>query len=96
MGYTRGSLIRSTATFENASDVATDPTVVTVVYRPSDGTEVTKIYGTDGEVVKSATGVFYIDLAANSSGSWRVRWTGTGTVVAAVETSFVVDNSEFA
>ncbi|MEK9736192.1 MAG: hypothetical protein VW239_02585 [Candidatus Nanopelagicales bacterium] len=94
--YEQGSLVRATATFVNASDVNTDPTTVTVKYRVGSDAAVSKVYGTDAEVIKSATGIYYIDLTVGTSdGTWYVRWEGTGDVVAAVEASFGVKQSQF-
>lgn len=94
--FDQGTRIRSTATFTNAASANTDPDTVTVKYRVGTGTVTSKVYGTDVEVVKSATGIFYIDLdVGTSDGTWYVRWEGTGAVVAATETSFGVKQSQF-
>jgi hypothetical protein len=94
--FEQGTLIRSTATFTNAAGANTDPTTVTVRYRVGTDTVTTKVYVTDAAVIKSATGIFYIDLAVGAlDGTWHVRWEGTGAVVAAVEASFSVKPSQF-
>lgn len=94
--FEQGTRIRSTATFTNAAGTNTDPTTVTVKYRVGNGTVTTKVYVTDPEVVRSAAGIFYIDLDVGTArGMWHVRWEGTGAVVTAVESSFGVAGSEF-
>jgi len=96
--FEQGTRVRSTATFQNAAvpPVDADPTAVVVKYRVGSGEVTTKTYGVDNEVVKSATGIYYIDLdVAALDGTWYVRWSGTGTVVTAVESSFGVKQSQF-
>ncbi len=92
--YIVGQLVRCTATFKNSSDVNTDPTAVLVKYK-TPTTIVTKTYGIDAEVVKSATGIYYIDLTLNEEGTWTYRFEGTGAVVAAGETWLQVGDSAF-
>lgn len=81
---------RVTATFVNASNVNTDPTTVTFTVVEPDGTSTTYTYGTDVEVVKSATGIYYTDVLLSSTGRWSVTSRGTGTVADAETTEFIV------
>lgn len=92
--YTLGSQIRLTATFE-ISDTATDPTAVTFKVRAPSGTVTTYIYGTDAQLVKSATGVYYVDYTPAAEGIYAWRMAGTGTCVAAEEQQFTVKDSRF-
>ncbi len=60
-------------------------------YATPSGTITTLTSGTDAEVVKSATGVYYVDITTTQHGVYRTEWTGTGTVRAADGVEFTVD-----
>lgn len=92
--YTVGTQIRLTATFSDANTTPADPTVVTceVQCRPdADGT----IYSYPATISKSGTGVYYVDVTPTREAIWDYRWVGTGTVAAAGEGSFDVEDSRF-
>ena len=93
--YPVGSKVRSTCTFENSAGTDVDPTAVAVSYRTPGSAAVTKTYGTDVEVVKSATGIYYIDLDLDTAGEWRLRWAGTGSNKAAKEAQIYCEPSFF-
>jgi hypothetical protein len=46
-------------------------------------------------LVKSSTGVYYVDVDANAEGPWPVRFYSTGTGQAAEEDIFYVEDSRF-
>ena len=94
-GVDRDDLVRATATFANSAGTATDPTTVTVYVKNPAGTLSTYIYGTDAEVVKSATGIFYIDVDCNKAGEWHVRFKGTGAVAQTVRGIIRVETDPF-
>lgn len=94
--YKRDSQVRLTATFKNSSGTVTDPTTIKVKYKTPAGVETTKTYVTDAEVVRSSTGIYYIDLTLTQTGRWHYRWEGTGTIIATSEASLDVDASQFA
>jgi hypothetical protein len=87
--YDVGDAPRLTATFLNASGTPTDPTAVTFRVREPDGTVTAYVYGTDPELIKSSTGVYYVDWPCTQRQRHYVRFEGTGTVAAIVETEFV-------
>ena len=91
--YDLNDRVRCTGTF-TVSDVNTDPTAITFVYKVPSGTITTLTYGVDGALVKSATGVYYVDLDVSSAGSWYYVFRGTGACVAAVEGKFFVKVSD--
>lgn len=91
--YEKGETVRITGTF-TVSDVATDPTTVTLKVQNPAGTETTYTYAA-GEITKSATGVYYKDISLTTSGYWYYSWIGTGTVVSADEDYLFVKPSEF-
>jgi len=90
--YTKGQLVKSQATFTDGDGNVLDPTTVTVQYESPTGTVTTKVYVTDVEVVKSSTGVYYININANEVGRWYIYWSSTGTGQAAKESAFRVCN----
>lgn len=92
--YDVGDLVKLTATFTTAG-VAADPTAVSVKYKNPAGTTTTKVYGTDVEVVKSSTGIYYIYVSAATEGRWYYRWYSTGTGQAAGESYFDVAQTYF-
>ena len=96
--YDRGDVVRSTATFTNTAGTATDPTTITARLRLPDTNSADAtayVYGTDAEVVKSATGVYYMDVTCSRAGTYYVRWEGTGAVVQAEEDTWDVDPGHF-
>lgn len=93
--YTQGEVVRVTGTFTNAVGSAVDPTTVRFSFKTPLGVTTTYLYGTDAQVVKSATGIYYVDVDADLSGVWRTRWKSTGTGKAAKESFFVVKESDF-
>ena len=95
MAYDVGDKIRITATFTNLAGTATDPTAVTFKIKLPSGTTTTYIYGTDAELVKSATGIYYVDWTFSLADSHRYMFSGTGTVTASDEGTLLVRRSFF-
>jgi hypothetical protein len=79
--FDQGDLLRVTNTITDPlnSDAAVDPTALTVNIRDPSGNVESKVYGTDLEVVRSSTGVYYIDVNLDEPGRWWARWVATGT-----------------
>jgi hypothetical protein len=92
--FYKGALIHMAAGFASAAGVAVDPTVVGFTYRKPGGVDTTTLYGA-GTVVKTATGAYYVDLSADTVGTWYYKWYSTGTGQAAVEGTFTVSKSKF-
>lgn len=78
--YTVGSTLRATFTFRTADGTAGDPSTVRLRYRQPEGGVREFLYAADAEVVKSATGVYYLDIPLTAPGTWRVGAKGTGPV----------------
>ena len=53
------------------------------------------IYGTDIEVYKTGTGVYYLDTIANEIGKYTYRFEGTGVCQIGAEGTFMVAQSPF-
>jgi|SRR5690606_12147698 len=80
-----GNGVTSTQEFKNSSGVLTNPTSVTVTVREPDDTKTTYTYGTDPEVVRDSTGIYYISIVPDAAGPWGFYWLGTGTVPRSTE-----------
>lgn len=73
--YDVGDLVRVTGTFTDADGAATDPDVVRIKYQDPSGNDTTDLYGTNN-TVKSATGVYYLDIDIDEAGTWYYRVEG--------------------
>ena len=100
--YEFGQNVRLSASFANASGVATDPTTVTFQYGlrtvnpPPDPTATSAVFGVDGAVVKDSNGRFHFDFVPATAGIYTVRVVGTGAVAAAAVGAIRVKPSPFA
>lgn len=86
---TLGNLVTMTASF-TVSDVATDPTVVTLRYRRRGAAETTVIYTSGSIITKTAVGQYTALIDPDSTGQWRYRWEGTAPAKGASEGAFTV------
>ena len=86
--YVVGEQPRLKATFKIGS-TPTDPTTISLIIKAPSGAETTYTYS-GGQVIKDSTGVYHYDLPLTAAGKWSYRWIGTGTVVTATESSFLV------
>ena len=69
-----GDVVRLTISVTDPDDdSATDPEALTVTVQDPDGTETAYVYGTDAELVRSATGSFYIDILVTAARQWYVQ-----------------------
>ena len=94
--YDVGDLVRVRGTFTDADGDVHDPTAVLFTFKaPSDDEATSYTYGEDAELVKSSTGVYYVDVDADEAGDWWCRFHATGTGQAAAERSFKVEASKF-
>ena len=91
--YDIGDERRLQATIRNISDVLADPTGLTFEMTEPDGVTTTYVYLTDAQLVKSSTGVYYVDWPIDQSGRHYYKFTATGAVAVAEETSFIVQVS---
>lgn len=82
LNYFQGSSIRLKATFKDASAAVADPTTITVAIETPDGSVSSYVYGTDAEIVRDSTGIYYIDVVVDTPDTWSYSFAGTGTVQA--------------
>ena len=95
MTYQVGDQVKVAAAFTNAAGAAADPSAVVFKVRAPSGTVTTYTYGTDADVVKTATGAYYLLLTLSASELWYVRAAGTGAVVAADESVIRAEKTYF-
>ena len=80
--YDYGDAPRLAIAFTDINGNADDPTTITFKVKWPDGTTETFVYGTDAEIVKTATGAYYIELSLSQWGRVLVQWKGTGNLEA--------------
>ena len=72
-----------------------DPTTVKVSVRRPGGKIKTYVYGTDAEVVKDSTGLYYMVITGSLVGVWFYRWfTDTAGQKSADEQRFTILESK--
>ena len=87
-----GTRRRVQATFKNSASppVAADPTTIVFHQRSPLGVRTSYTYVTNAEVVRTATGVYHVDVTPTEPGVWSFRFEGTGTVTAVDEVEIEV------
>jgi hypothetical protein len=83
--FNKGATVRVRATFtdpDTGTDV--DPGNVSIKVRAPGGTVTTKVYGTDPEVVKEATGKYLYRLTLSEEGTYHWKWIGVASDETAV------------
>jgi hypothetical protein len=88
--YVVGQRPRFSAQFRLGSTL-TDPTIVKFIYKkPGASIPTILVYGVDAELVKEATGKYYVDLLLDEAGLWKWRYESIGVVDSAQQNSFTV------
>lgn len=95
MAFVNGATVRVWGHFKDTNDSFQDPTTVIAKIRTPRGELLRYVYGTDAEVVKSATGKYYVDVTATDGGRWHARWESIGTIDTAGEGGFEVRDNDF-
>lgn len=93
--YQLGAQVRCSAVFVNSGGTEDDPSAILFRQRDPEGEVTPFVYGDDVELVRSATGRFYVLVDVDKPGTWTYRFEGTGDVTAADETTFTVAPSAF-
>lgn len=83
MSYNLGDKVRVTGTIEQTDGTNIDPTQVYGWYRDPDDTLTTYHYGVGSQLVRSAAGVYYMDIDTDTAGIWYYGFYSTGTGKAA-------------
>lgn len=92
--YPPGNIVTVSVLFTTNANppVPADPTTVTL--RVTDPTGLETDY-TGPQLVKASTGSYSYNLEVLLNGYWTYRWEGTGAVIAANESRFLVSQSAF-
>jgi hypothetical protein len=86
-----GDLVRITGTWSDTAGTTVDPTTVTVYYKDPSSNITELVYGVDTDVVKSDTGIYYVDIDIDEPGNWYYRWKGVGVAQAADSDWFYIN-----
>lgn len=92
--YQPGNVVTVSVLFTNNATppVPADPTTVTLRVTDPNGVETAT---TGGTLTKNSTGSYSYSFEVLTNGYWNYRWEGTGAVVAANESRFLVSKSVF-
>ena len=97
MVYDKGDKARCRVEFrdEDNNDALVDPTAVSFKSLTSASVLTTYVYGTNAQLVREATGRYYVDIDLNAAGTWYFRFESTGTYQAAGEGAMIVTAGAF-
>ena len=93
--YDKGDLVTCRGTFTDSDGNAQDPDAIYCKVTDPSGNTDSYQYGVDAELVRSSTGVYYVNVDADEVGVWYYRFYSTGAGQAAEESSFTVDETWF-
>ncbi len=91
--YNIGDLVRITGNLATTAGVAVDPTTLVCKVKAPDATITTYTYGTTTFPIKSAAGVYYVDVTPTQVGEYWYQFLSTGTGQAMDEGMFRVKAS---
>lgn len=89
--FDKGDKVRVQTTFSDIDGNATDPGAIYFKFTDPSGNATTYTYGADAELVKSTTGVYYVDVDCDEAGVFRWRFYSTGAGQAADQGVFVAE-----
>lgn len=93
--YYVGNVVRVAGQLADLDGTPGDPGAVSVKVRSPSGAITTKVYGVDGEVVRTGVGTYQMDVTANLEGIWHYRFESSVSRAAATEGRFTVRESQF-
>ena len=88
-----GDLVRITGTLTTAAGAPVDPSTLVAKVKAPDATITTYTYGTTAYPIKSAAGVYYVDVTPNQVGEYWYQFLSPGTGQAMDEGMFRVKAS---
>lgn len=77
-------------TVTDRNGTAGDPDTLTFTIKDPSANVESYVYGTDAEVVKTGTGVYYVQYELDEVGAWYYEWDASGTLDVAEQGSFDV------
>lgn len=87
--YEKGEHVGVAATFGSA-EAPVDPPQVRFQLRPPDGRVRELVFGESPAISRPRPGTYQVIVAASEAGTWRWRFSASGSSAAAVEGSFEV------
>lgn len=82
--FAEGNLVKLEAEYRDPANALFNPTAVSIKVTNPAGTTTTYVYGTDADLIRSSTGMYYINIdTTDKPGKWKYRWYSTGTGQAA-------------
>ena len=95
--YNVGTAAKCQTTFysDNAKTTPADPTTVKFRLTSPAGVITEYTYPTDAQLVKSGTGVYYVNVTPTAGGVWTYTFRGTGAIVETPEEKFVAVATAF-
>jgi len=94
IAYDVGDSRRLKATFKDTAGTIADPTTINFKIREPDGVETTYVFGTDSELVKEGTGIYYVDWTMAKPGRHIGRFIGTGNIIGTENYEFYARRKE--
>lgn len=76
--YQVGDAVRVNGEFRDQNNTLIDPPVLRFKFKKPDGTITTYVYGTDAQVVRVSTGIYFVLVDSNTYGDWKYRWETEG------------------
>lgn len=72
------SNLRFSVTITDFGGTLVDPGALRLELTPPSGSKITKVYGTDSELIKDAVGTYHCDLVISGpGGEWKWKWVST-------------------
>jgi hypothetical protein len=91
--YYPNSTIRLQIVFSDDDGSMIDPTTVKLRTFDPDGLRRDYTYGTDIDLLRADTGIYYADITPDKSGQWYARWETSGNYTFAKEHRFNINYS---
>lgn len=90
--YELGNVIKVSGSFTDSNDEPVDPSQVSVSILTPGKSLLSYVYNQGQEVKKEGTGIYYIEINANITGDWYVRFFSSGSIISASEILFRVSS----
>ncbi len=95
MSVLAGSVVQFYYKIKDKHGTLIDPSSLNVKIRNPSLVDTTYTYGVHAQVVRESTGIYYINIdTTGTTGTWRAKWTSTGTGQGVAETSLIVDATQ--
>lgn len=89
------TLVRIEAQVRTRDGTLVNPIGVRCYLIEPDGTDHTFVYGTDEELERDETGIYYVDWNADQVGRYKYTFETYGDIIASFKSFFEVENSRW-